>query len=243
MKFTQQQTELLIKEFDSTFNNTELEEAFKNDFNDMYNAILTDVLVQNGYPENVKPEKSPAKIKINPKTTVEDFVKYVEEAEIIEDIEDFMIKSTDTRFYIDTILINIGETNIEVEFTADPKEYLEMYPTVDYLAREMEKYFNSTDFEEVIRNDEEFIEDIQEEAEDEGFHNIPIEKIKYKITDLKPADSYEYFADLMINNDVFSDETTVQSFLKKDYYNELARGKQYEVDIEFLIDPEEIDEM
>lgn len=243
MKLTKVQREVLNQKFQESFNSPELEDRFKTEYNEAYQKMAEEILQEQGFPKYVDVNKGNFGVKITPKSGTDVFVDYVQETDEIESDEEFEAVRNDAEFFSEIILKNLRETNMSFEIREDPTEYLERNPTESYLAKEMEKYFNPTEFEVVLKETNEFEEDLREVAEEEGFgSDVDLNKIEYRIEDLKVADSFDYYAEIYLDEGHIDEGKTVQTFLKSDFYNLLADGRHYECSIYITTDPEEYGE-
>ncbi|EOD7975536.1 hypothetical protein K4P50_11055 [Staphylococcus epidermidis] len=239
MKFTKAQKEVLAKGYEEAFKNEELNERVKSDYTEMYEEMAKDVLKDNGYPEDVNVQKIKIDIQLKPKSSIDDFVVNLEENEKIEDIDTFTSVSSDSQFYIEDILENIQMTNIEVEFKADPEEYLNQNPTVKYFSKEMQRMYDESKLEEVLLENEIFEKEYVEfKAEEEGFENPNSKELRYHIEDLKLKEPYSNLADKFISSGkVGENGMSVQEFMQSEFYEEVANNKLYEAKIRFDSDP------
>lgn len=243
MKLTKIQREVLNQKFQESFNSPELEDKFKTEYNEAYKKMAEEILQEQGFPKYVDVNKGNFGVKITPKNGTDVFVDYVEETDEIESDEEFEAVRNDAEFFSEIILKNLNETNMAFEIREDPSEYIERNPTESYLSKEMEKYFNPTEFEVVLKETDEFKEDLAEVAEEEGFDaDVDLDKLDYKVEGLKVADSFDYYAELYLDEGHFDDGNTVQSFLRRDFYRLLADGRNYECTIRITTDPEEYGE-
>lgn len=239
MKFTKVQKEVLTKGYEEAFKSDELNERVKDDYKEMYEDMAKDILKDNGYPEDVDVQKIKIDIQLKPKSSIEDFVVNLEETEKIEDIDTFSSVSNDNQFYIEDILDNIQMTNVEIEFKADPEEYLNQNPTVEYFSKEMQRMYDESKLEEVLLENEIFEKEyVEPKAEEEGFENPNAKNLKYRIDDLKLKEPYSNLADKFISSGkVGENGISVQEFMKNEFYEEIANNKLYEAKIKFDSDP------
>lgn len=239
MKFTKAQKDVLTKGYEEAFKNDELHDRVKTDYKEMYEDLAKDILKDNGYPEDVEVQKIKIDIKLKPKGAIEDFVTNLEENEKVDDIDTFTSVSNDSQFYIEDILDNVQMTNFEVEFKADPEEYLNQHPTIEYFSKEMQRLYDESKLEEVLLGNETFEKEyVENKAEEEGFENPDAKELKYHIEDLKLKDPYSNLADKFISSGkVGENGMSVQEFMQSEFYEEVANNRLYEAKIKFDSDP------
>ncbi|HHC5942945.1 hypothetical protein DWB88_13775 (plasmid) [Staphylococcus warneri] len=239
MKFTKAQKEVLTKGYEEAFKNDELHERVKTDYKEMYEDLAKDILKDNGYPEDVDVQKIKIDIQLKPKGSIDDFVTNLEESEKIDDIDTFTSVSTDSQFYIEDILDNIQMTNVEIEFKADPEEYLNQHPTIEYLSKEMQRLYDESKLKELLLENDLFEREyVEPRAEEEGFESPNVKDLKYHIEDVELKEPYTTLSDRFISSGkVGENGMSVQEFMRQEFYNEVINNRLYEVKIKFDSDP------
>lgn len=240
MKFTKVQKDILTKGYENAFQSEDLNERFKTDYREVYEAMAKETLESNGYPKDVDVEKVDLEVNLYPSESYEAFVENLEESEKIEDAEAFANVSEDNNFYIDDILDNLGMVKVDVKFKADPSEYLEQYPDKQYFAKVMKQRYDESLLAERLYEDEEFILQVVEpQAREEGFENTDPKELKYSISKIEITKEFTELAEYFLQNNIKTDEETVTDFMRNRFYNEIIRHKFYKADIRFESDPNE----
>ncbi|HDF2935134.1 TPA: hypothetical protein PC496_000798 [Clostridioides difficile] len=242
MKFTKPQKDILNKSYTEAFSSEDINQRVKEDYRDMYEAMAKDTLVDNGYPDNVDITKVNLRLNVVPKVSTEEFVDNLEQNGKIEDMQTFTAVAQDINYFIKDILDNIRMTNIEIEFKSSPEEYLEQYPTVNYLSKEISKSYDESKLREMVLEDEMFLrERVEPQAKDEGFENIDVSKLKFHIEDINIKESFTALADRFISNGkVGENDVDVRTFIKQDLYSEIIRERLYEAKVRFDMDPNDV---
>lgn len=242
MEFTKAQRDILIKGYENAFNSTDLVERFKTDYKEAFEEMAKEVLVNNGYPENVKVDKVEGlEITLAPNNTLESFADNLAETEKIEDREAFATKSEDINFYIEDILDNMEMVEVQMKFRTEAEEYLEYYPDVKYFSKVMKQKYDDSHLEEMLRDDENFmLTVVDEQATSEGFEDLNVARDNYEISDLKLKKSFPDLAELFINQNVKLEEEKVTDFMRVNFYRYVIKHKLYEAKVKFNIDPNEV---
>lgn len=240
MKFSKAQKDILIKGYENAFTSEDLKERFKTDYSSVYEAMVKEILGNNGYPNDVNIEKVNVDLVLYPNDSYESFVTNLEESEKIADIEMFSSLAEDSNFYIEDILDNVGMTKVDLRFKADPSEYLEKYPNVAYFSKIIGQQYDESRLENMLIEDENFMLNVVEpKARDEGFENVTSEQLKYTISDLKLSKDNTTLAEFFINQGVKGEEENVSDFMKTNFYIQIIKNNFYEASIKFESDPNE----
>lgn len=245
MKLNKNQREILNKQFQASFNDTTLEEDFKQEYNEAYKEWGAKLLEEEGYPKYVDVNKGDLfKVEITPKQGTDVFVDYVEETDEIESEEEFEAVRNDAEFFNEIILRNIKDTNIELKLKVTPEEFLEQYPTEDYLAKEMSKQFSEKELEDRLRETQELQEEVKQAASEEGFDDkTKLNSRDYRIENVKLKQGFDQLSEKFLDEGYINESNTVQSFLKNEFYNLLIRNRLIDYKIVITRDLEETDEV
>lgn len=245
MKLTEEQKKKLIKGFEEAFNSKELPEKFKEKYRSVYIAMGKDVLAQNGYPKNADIEKGNFELKISPKTSYESFADNVEQDVDFGNKEEFLAIVDNHNFYIDYIMNKVQDIKVDFILLDDPNEYLEKNPTEEYLAKEIDRFFDVHVLEEHLKNSEDFKEMyIAEKAVEEGFDDdVDLNKLRYKIENLEIDISYRELAEYFLDSGTIKEEDTVRGFLNRELYRQIIKHHFYECNVVIETDPLEMEEM
>lgn len=247
MKLTTAQRNVLQKQFELAFQDDDLVEAFKEDYEHIYEQMAQDVLNQNGFPKMTEVNDKVVEMEIKPKSDVMPFVDYVEASDDIQDDDDFEHIRSDGSYFIEIILEreNLSHTSISFRIKVDPNDYIDEHPTEQHLAKEMSKAYDVNEFEKHIMENSEFKEEeLREYLVDEGFpEDVDLNKVKYSIDNLVVSDSFENIAEMLLDTGEFRPGYKVSTFVKKDMYKMLIDHKLYEYDFRLESDPHDLEEM
>ncbi|RIM88907.1 hypothetical protein BU107_04710 [Staphylococcus xylosus] len=245
MKLTEEQKKKLINGFEEAFNSKELPETFKERYHSVYKAMGKDVLAQNGYPKNADIDKGNFELRISPKTSYEAFADNVQEDVDFGNKEEFLAIADNHKFYVDYIMKKVQDINVDFILKDDPNEYLEKNPTEEYLAKEIDRFFDSHVLEERLRESEEFKEMyLAEKAVEEGFDDdVQLDKIRYRIENLEIDISYLELAEYFLDSDAIKGDDTVRGFLNRELYRQIIKHHFYECNVVIETNPLEMEEM
>ncbi|WP_436962328.1 hypothetical protein [Staphylococcus shinii] len=243
MKFNQTQKDILRKGYAKAFNSKELQDAFEEEYKEYRDEVAKEMLVDQGFPNEVDPDKVGVEVKISQDETSDSLVENLEEGEKIPDIETFSNVAEDVDFYIDDILDNVNLTRIDVAFSMEPEEYLEKYPNVKHFAKIIERKFDRDKLEEYLREDENFIyETVYEVAKEEGFEEKDLSLISYEISDLELKGTNSEIAERIISSGYKDEMETVTEFMKIKFYKFIVKHKLYETRIRITTDINDMEE-
>lgn len=243
MKFNSTQKEILRKGYAKAFNSTELQDAFEEEYKEFRDEVAKEMLVGQGFPSDVDPDKVDVEVKISQDDTSDSLVENLEEGEKIPDLETFSAVAEDVNFYIDDILDNVNLTRIDVAFSMEAEEYLEKRPNIKYFAKMIGRKFDSSKLEEFLREDENFIhEDVYEVAREEGFVEKDLPQVKYEITDLELKETNSAIAERIIHSGYKDEEETVTEFMKIKFYKYVVKHKIYKAHIRITTDINDMEE-
>src|SRR5699024_3011942 len=245
MKLNKTQREVLNKQFQASFNDKELAESFKQEYNEAYKEWGSKILEQEGFPKYVDVNKGDFfNVNITPKSGTDVFVDYVEDTDEIESGEEFEAVRSDKEFFIEIILKNISATNIELELKATPAEFLEQYPTEEYLAKEMARYYSEKELEHRLKETQELNEEVKQAASEEGFdRKTQIDTRDYRLENITLKQSFDRLSETFLDKGYINESNTVQSFLRNEFYNLIIRNRLINYRIVITRDLEEYDEV
>lgn len=244
MKLNKSQREVLNKQFQASFYDITLEETFKREYNEAYRQMGSEILRQQGFPKYVDVNKEDVfDIVIMPKSDTNVFVDYIENANIIESGEEFEAVRNDAEFFIDIILRNINQTKIDLRLKASPEEFLEKYPTEEYLAKQMANRFSQSEIETRLKETSEFKEEVKSAAMEDGFESsVKLTNRDYRIENIRPKVSYDTLAERFLDAGYINESNTVQSFISNQFHILLIRHKLVDYRIVITKDPHEEEE-
>lgn len=244
MKLNKAQREVLNKQFQASFNDVLLEEAFKREYNSAYKQMGTEILQQQGFPKYVDVDKENIfDVVITPKSDTNVFVDYTENANMIESVEEFEAVRNDAEFFIEVILRNISQTKISLKLKANPEEFLEKAPTESYFAKAMASQFSKDEIETRLKESSEFKEEVKQVAIEEGFSkNIKLNHRDYKVENVRPKISYSSLAERFLDGGYINEGNTVSSFISNQFHTLLIKQKLVDYNIVITRDIHEDDE-
>lgn len=244
MKLNKSQREVLDKQFQASFNDIMLEEAFKREYNEAYRKMGSEFLQQQGFPKYVDVDKENVlDVVITPKSDTNVFVDYIENANVIESAEEFEAVRNDAEFFIEIILNNINQTKIVFRAKASPEEFLDRYPTESYLAKSMASSFSKSEIETRLKESNEFKEEVKIAASEEGFgNNVKLTNKDYRIEDVRPKVSYDSLAERVLDSGYFNSSETVKSFIANQFHKLLIQQRLVDYTIRITKDPQDQEE-
>ncbi|RIN27704.1 hypothetical protein [Staphylococcus succinus] len=243
MKFNQTQKDILRKGYAKAFNSTELQDAFVEEYKEFRDEVAKEMLVGQGFPNDVDPDKVDVEVKISQDETSDSLVENLEEGEKIPDIETFSNVAEDVDFYIDDILDNVNLTRIDVAFSMEAEEYLEKHPNVKHFAKVIERKFDRHKLEEYLREDENFVyEQVYETAKEEGFEEGDLSIVSYDISDLELKGTNSEIAERILNSGYKDEGEKVTDFMKVKFYKFIVKHKLYNVHIRITTDINDLEE-
>lgn len=243
MEFNQTQKEILRRGYAKAFNSTELQDAFVEEYKEFRDEVAKEMLVGQGFPNDVDPDKVDVEVKISQDETSDSLVENLEEGEKIPDMETFSNVAEDVDFYIDDILDNVNLTRIDVAFSMEAEEYLEKYPNVKHFAKVIERKFDEHILEEYLREDENFInEKVYETAKEEGFEEGQLSLVNYEINDLALKGTKSEIAERIISSGYKDEGENVSDFMRVKFYKFVVKHKLYEANIRITTDINDVEE-
>lgn len=174
MALSQTQLDKLAYAFNHQFtdNKRELGNRLREEYEYEYDQAFADTLNSEGFPT---PQANYMNVnhytEIESNISMDDWAELVQDNDIVSDKDEFdaFINDDNNIFY--TIMDNLDQTSINFIIEEELSEWIEAHPTEAYLSEEMEIYYDPTEFEEVIRqnNDEIVHEKVKEQLLEEGF--------------------------------------------------------------------------
>lgn len=244
MKLNKSQREVLNKQFQASFNDVMLEEAFKREYNTAYKQLGSEILQQEGFPKYVDVNNEDVfDVVIKPKSDMNVFVDYIENNNLIESGEEFEAVRNDAEFFIDIILRNINQTKVDLKLKASPEEFLEKAPTESYLARAMANGFSKSEIETRLKETSEFKEEVKQAGVQEGFNaNTKFTNKDYKLDNVRPKLSYSSLAERFLDGGYINESNTVKTFISNQFHPLLIQNRLVDYTIVITRDPHEEDE-
>lgn len=177
-----------------------------------------------------------------------DFEQWAEIASEDEDIngqDDFESYLNDDDNFFYTIMNNMDSATVNFYIEEELQEWIESHPTEAYLSEEMEKFYDPTEFEEVIRqnNDEVVHDKVKEALSEEGFpEDTNPDDVDFNVYDVQLNKTFDDFAVEFID-DVNQSYDSVKDYLETQFYIDvISNESNYDFEVEITSDPEDFDE-
>lgn len=242
MEFTAKQKQELKEGFKNALAKKDiLEEEYKKKHPDLYNEIVKDYLVVDGFPESVNKEKVDYSFILT--SEPETMFDILSDRDVIEDEQQYLSVVNDPDFFIDNItdVPMYLQPSLSIRTTAE--EYLQKYPTKEYLSERISNKYEEKVFDELLKAVEEVKTEVKEKAMQDGFKNdVDLDKLRYS---LNPSliNGYEGLAQDIISQSVIGESNNVDNFLDEELYNYIYNNDLYKLDIRIDDTPEEYEEI
>lgn len=241
MKFTSKQKEELKTGFRNALaRKDELVEEYKEQHPDLYNEIVKDYLVIDGFPEDVVKEKVDYTFLLT--SEPDTMLQILTERDVIQDEQQYLSVVDDTNFYINSMVEVPMYLQPTMTITTTPEEYLQKYPSQDYLAEKISNKYEEKVFAELLKDVEDVKEEVRETAVQDGFnYDVDLDKLRYSV---KPTltKGYSGISQDILSQSVIGEGNTVDSFLDESLYNYIYNNDLYKIDIQIDDSPEEYEE-
>lgn len=248
MALSQTQLDKLADAFSHQFtdNKRELGNRLREEYEYEYDQAFADTLNSEGFPT---PQANYMNVnhytEIESNISMDDWAELVQDNDIVSDKDEFdaFINDDNNIFY--TIMDNLDQTSINFIIEEELSEWIEAHPTEAYLSEEMEIYYDPTEFEEVIRqnNDEIVHEKVKEQLLEEGFpEDVTPDDVDFVIYDARLEKTFDDLAVEHID-DVNQNYNSVDDYLKTQFYTDIvSNDRNYNFEVELTTDPEDFNE-
>lgn len=248
MALSQTQLDKLADAFNHQFtdNKRELGNRLREEYEYEYDQAFADTLNSEGFPT---PQANYMNVnhytEIESNISMDDWAELVQDNDIVSDKDEFdaFINDDNNIFY--TIMDNLDQTSINFIIEEELSEWIEAHPTEAYLSEEMEIYYDPTEFEEVIRqnNDEIVHEKVKEQLLEEGFpEDVTPDDVDFVIYDARLEKTFDDLAVEHID-DVNQNYNSVDDYLKTQFYTDIvSNDRNYDFEVELTTDPEDFNE-
>jgi len=248
MALSQTQLDKLAYAFNHQFtdNKRELGNRLREEYEYEYDQAFADTLNSEGFPT---PQANYMNVnhytEIESNISMDDWAELVQDNDIVSDKDEFdaFINDDNNIFY--TIMDNLDQTSINFIIEEELSEWIEAHPTEAYLSEEMEIYYDPTEFEEVIRqnNDEIVHEKVKEQLLEEGFpEDVTPDDVDFVIYDARLEKTFDDLAVEHID-DVNQNYNSVDDYLKTQFYTDIvSNDRNYDFEVELTTDPEDFNE-
>lgn len=248
MALSQTQLDKLAYAFNHQFtdNKRELGNRLREEYEYEYDQAFADTLNSEGFPT---PQANYMNVnhytEIESNISMDDWAELVQDNDIVSDKDEFdaFINDDNNIFY--TIMDNLDQTSINFIIEEELSEWIEAHPTEAYLSEEMEIYYDPTEFEEVIRqnNDEIVHEKVKEQLLEEGFpEDVTPDDVDFVIYDARLKKTFDDLAVEHID-DVNQNYNSVDDYLKTQFYTDIvSNDRNYDFEVELTTDPEDFNE-
>lgn len=245
MALSQAQLDKLAQAFDHQFtdNKRELGNRLREEYEYEYDQEFSETLEGEGFPT---PHANYMNVnhytEIESRLSMDDWATFVEDNDVVSDSDGFDAYIGDENNIVYTIMNNLEQTNINFIIEEELSEWIESHPTEAYLSEEMERYYEPTELEEIIRqsNDEVVHDKVKEQLLEEGFpEDVKPDEVDFLIYDVKLEKTFDDLAIEFID-DVNQSYNSVQDYLKTQFYIDVVRNdRNYDFEVELTTDPEE----
>lgn len=248
MALSQSQLDKIAQAFNDQFTDgkRELGDRLRVEYEYEYDQSFSETLENEGFPT---PQANYMNVnhyaEVESRLSMEDWATFVEDNDIVSDKDEYnaFINDDDSVFY--TIMNHLENTNVNFIIEEELSEWIEAHPTEAYLSEEMEIYYDPTELEEMIRqnNDEVVYEKVKEQLLEEGFpEDVTPDDVDFIIYDAKLEKTFDDLAVEFID-DVNQNYNTVQDYLKTQFYMDIvSNDRNYDFEVELTTDPEDFNE-
>lgn len=248
MALSQSQLDKIAEAFNHQFtdNKRELGDRLREEYEYEYDQVFSETLENEGFPT---PQANYMNVnhyaEVESRISMEDWATLVEDSDMVNDKDayDAFINDDDEVFY--TIMNNLDQTTVNFIIEEELSEWIEAHPTEAYLSEEMEIYYDPTEFEEVIRqnNDEIVHEKVKEQLLEEGFpEDVTPDDVDFVIYDARLEKTFDDLAVEHIDN-VNQNYNSVDDYLKTQFYTDIvSNDRNYNFEVELTTDPEDFNE-
>ena len=248
MALSQSQLDKIAQVFNDQFTDgkRELGDRLRVEYEYEYDQSFSETLENEGFPT---PQANYMNVnhyaEVESRLSMEDWATFVVDNVIVSDKDEYdaFINDVDSAFY--TIMNHLENTNVNFIIEEELSEWIEAHPTEAYLSEEMEIYYDPTELEEMIRqnNDEVVYEKVKEQLLEEGFpEDVTPDDVDFIIYDAKLEKTFDDLAVEFID-DVNQNYNTVQDYLKTQFYMDIvSNDRNYDFEVELTTDPEDFNE-
>lgn len=242
MEFTTKQRDSLKSGFSNAFLlKARLEDAFKQKHPELYDEIVTDYLVYDGFPREVDKSKVEYSLELFAESDV--MVDILEDRDVLENEEQYLSSVNSEDFYIENIVEVPMYLEPTVKIKTDAEQYLQLNPTVEYLAEKIYNAYEERQFAEMLIQDKEIQQNIIYEAVQNGFsEDVDLSRLRFSINPRLTQD-FDGIARRVIDKGEIGENSTVDMFLNDRLYAYIKNENLFEPNITIDDTPEEYEEL
>lgn len=243
MALTKAQTEQITKTFEELFSDNQIATLLEQEDEPTYEYFVNDALEAQGFPVDANHYNTDVSMIISSGISYEDWTeRYINDLNI-ETATDLQVANDENNVSA-YILDNINSTNVDVLVDNELEEWIEEHGTEEYLEQRMEEYFDFLEFGELLEQEatDEVNAKLKESIAEDGF---PEGTKPSDVTYLVDSNSIRLtipFGDLAeIHIDDVEQYGKVQSYLDKQFYNDVLDTGRYDFDVEITSDVEDFE--
>lgn len=215
--------------FEDVLNDKELPSRFKSLHPSIYEEMVKEAIVQEGFPHNANLNKIRYDFIITNNQSPEKWAEeYMIEGEMDEETTS-VIGHDDIEVYV---IDHLENTNVNITINEQLSNWIEHNPTVEYIASKIENMFNPLEMISFMkRNNYIDLYKKEEACIEAGYPREESYNVEYEIKNLKIKTPFETLAEVY-KEEIENDNTTVQIYLDNNLYDNLITEVEYEVEVE-----------